>query len=107
MESETIIVSVLEGLETSIKAQKGLTVMEIIRDAGFSELLALCGGACSCATCHIYVDNEFLEKIPAATVIENDLLEGVLERRENSRLSCQIVFNPSLHGLKVSIAPSE
>lgn len=96
-----------EGAESTIEVEDGLTVMEAIRDNGFDELLALCGGCCSCATCHIEVDPAFKDKLPAMSEDEDDLLESSDHRSENSRLSCQIPFEAALDGLKVTIAPED
>lgn len=96
-----------EGVESSIEAQDGLSVMEAIRDNGFDELLALCGGCCSCATCHVHVDPAFAGKLPPIGEDEDDLLESSDHRNENSRLSCQIDFTSDLDGLKVTIAPED
>lgn len=95
------------GEEQSIEADAGLTVMEIIRDNGFDELLALCGGCCSCATCHVYVDDSFAGKLPTISEDESDLLDSSEHRTAQSRLSCQISFNDALDGLKVTIAPED
>ncbi|HZF45848.1 MAG TPA: 2Fe-2S iron-sulfur cluster-binding protein, partial [Sphingomonadaceae bacterium] len=62
------------GEETSVEVGQGLTVMEAIRDNGFDELLALCGGCCSCATCHVHVDPAFKDVLPTMTADEDDLL---------------------------------
>ena len=96
-----------DGEESTIDVEDGLTVMEAIRDNGFDELLALCGGCCSCATCHIHVDAGAMEKLPAMSEDEDDLLESSDHRNENSRLSCQIPFSADLDGLKVTIAPED
>lgn len=95
------------GEESAIDVESGLTVMEAIRDNGFDELLALCGGCCSCATCHIHVDPAFTDKLPAMSEDEDDLLESSDHRAETSRLSCQIPFTDALDGLKVTIAPED
>ncbi|QSB43304.1 ferredoxin [Altererythrobacter sp. FM1] len=95
------------GEESTIEVDDGLTVMEAIRDNGFDELLALCGGCCSCATCHVHVDPAFKDKLPEMSEDEDDLLESSDYRDENSRLSCQIPFNPELDGLKVTIAQED
>ncbi|WP_299323166.1 2Fe-2S iron-sulfur cluster-binding protein [Parasphingopyxis sp.] len=95
------------GEETAVDADNGLTVMEVIRDNGFDELLALCGGCCSCATCHVHVDPEFAAKLPEMDEDENDLLESSDHRNEHSRLSCQIPFEDELDGLKVTIAQED
>ena len=96
-----------EGAETAVEAGSGLSVMEVIRDAGFDELLALCGGCCSCATCHIHVDPTFTDKLAAMSDDENDLLASSDHRDETSRLSCQIPFTDALDGLKVRIAQED
>lgn len=95
------------GEESTIEVEGGLTVMEAIRDNGFDELLALCGGCCSCATCHVHVDPEFKDKLPEMSVDEDDLLDSSDHRDENSRLSCQVPFTADLDGLKVTIAKED
>ena len=102
-----LIVTTRDGTVKDIEGDAGLTVMEVIRDAGIDELLALCGGCCSCATCHVYVDPEFAGAVSAMSEDENDLLESSDHRRDNSRLSCQIPFGPALDGLKVTIAAED
>lgn len=101
-----LIVTDRGGEERSIESAGGISVMEIIRDNGFDELLALCGGCCSCATCHVYVDT-FADRLPAISEDESDLLDSSDHRTERSRLSCQITFDDSLDGLKVTIAPQD
>ncbi len=95
------------GEESTIEAAEGLTVMEAIRDNGFDELLALCGGCCSCATCHVHVDPAFADKLPAMGEDEDDLLDSSDHRGDTSRLSCQIPFTNDLDGLKVTIAEED
>ena len=102
-----LIVTTREGETSEIQVEDGLTVMEAIRDNGFDELLALCGGCCSCATCHVHVDADFTEKLPAMSEDEDDLLESSDHRAPTSRLSCQIPFTADLDGLKVTIAPED
>lgn len=96
-----------EGQETTVEAENGLSVMEVIRDAGFDELLALCGGCCSCATCHVYVDGELADKLAPMGEDENDLLDSSDHRNESSRLSCQLKISDALDGLRVTIAPED
>ena len=96
-----------DGEETTIEGDTGLTVMENIRDNGFDELLALCGGCCSCATCHVHVDSDWLDKLPEMDEDENDLLDSSDHRDDHSRLSCQIPFVEELDGLKVKIAQED
>lgn len=95
------------GEETTIDAPTGRTLMEVIRDNGFDELLALCGGCCSCATCHVHLDTSFMDKVPAMSEDENDLLDSSDHRNEYSRLSCQIPVTDALAGLKVTIAQED
>ena len=102
-----LIVTTRSGETREVEAQPGLTVMEAIRDNGFDELLALCGGCCSCATCHVHVDPEFTAMLPPMSEDENDLLDSSDDRDESSRLSCQIPFTPELDGLKVRIAEED
>lgn len=102
-----LIVTTRDGTEHEVEGQAGLSVMEIIRDAGFDELLALCGGCCSCATCHIHVDAAFADTINPMSEDENDLLDSSDHRDERSRLSCQIPFSDALDGLKVTIAQED
>jgi 2Fe-2S ferredoxin len=102
-----LIVVTREGEEREIMGEAGLSVMEVIRDAGIDELLALCGGCCSCATCHVHVDPAFAGELPKMSEDENDLLESTSDRDATSRLSCQIAFGPALDGLKVKIAAED
>lgn len=102
-----LIVTTRDGTTTEVDAGDGLTVMETIRDNGFDELLALCGGCCSCATCHVHVDPEFSDRLPPMSEDEDDLLESSDHRVPTSRLSCQIPFTHDLDGLRVAIAPED
>jgi len=94
-----------DGTETEVDGKLGLSVMEIIRDAGFDELTALCGGNCACATCHVFVAPEWIGKLTAIGEDEADLLQTSDHRGPSSRLSCQIPFTEQLAGLRVRIAP--
>ncbi len=100
-----LIVTTRDKEESVIDSEGGRSVMEVIRDAGVDELLALCGGCCSCATCHVYVDPAFAGTLPAISEDENDLLDSSDNRSETSRLSCQIAFSAELDGIRVTIAP--
>ena len=95
------------GEEKEIQASAGVSVMEAIRDAGIDEMLALCGGCCSCATCHVHVDPAFVDQIKPMSEDENDLLDSTDHRTETSRLSCKIELTDALDGLKVAIAPED
>ncbi|HWT12335.1 MAG TPA: 2Fe-2S iron-sulfur cluster-binding protein [Allosphingosinicella sp.] len=95
------------GAERTVEGRAGWSVMENIRDNGFDELLALCGGCCSCATCHVHVDPQWLEAVGPPKPDEDDLLDSSHHRAETSRLSCQILFTAELDGLRVRIAPED
>ena len=101
-----LIVQDRQGAVCEIPAEPGLSVMEIVRNNGFDDLLALCGGCCSCATCHVYVDPAFADRLEPMSDEENDLLDSAEDRRATSRLSCQISFSQELDGLVVEI-PAE
>lgn len=96
-----------DGTQRELDAKPGYSVMETIREDGIDELLALCGGCCSCATCHVFVDEAFVDKLPTMNSDEDDLLDSSEHRRANSRLSCQIPVSDALAGLKVTIAPED
>jgi len=102
-----VIIVKRDGSEQQVDADNGVSVMEAIRDNGVDELLALCGGCCSCATCHVYVDPAFADAIPAMTEDENDLLDSSDHRNETSRLSCQLKVTDALEGLRITIAPED
>ncbi len=94
-----------KGEETVLEAQIGQTLMEVMRNNGVDDLQALCGGACSCATCHVWVDPAFTGKLPEMGSQENDMLDCAEGRRENSRLSCQLKMTDMLDGIRVTVAP--
>ena len=96
-----------DGTERLVEGRAGWSVMENIRDNGFDELLALCGGCCSCATCHVHVDAEWIDRVGPPNADEDDLLDTSDHRVATSRLSCQIKFAPELDGLRVQIAPED
>ena len=99
-----LIVTTREGETRALTATPGATIMETIRDAGIDQMQALCGGACSCATCHIYVDPAFNDLLPKISADEDELLNGTTHRNDKSRLSCQIRLTDSLSGLRIMIA---
>lgn len=102
-----LIVVTRSGEEREVMGEAGLSVMEVIRESGFDELLALCGGCCSCATCHVHVDPEFAAKLPKMSMDEDDLLDSAGDRDATSRLSCQLPFTDALDGLRVRIAEED
>jgi len=95
----------LDGKKHELDALEGWRVMEIIRDYGLP-IKAECGGACSCATCHVYVDAGWLDKLSDMREEEEDMLDEAIEVRDNSRLSCQILMSEDLDGLCVTLAPN-
>lgn len=103
----TITVITRDGTEKQVEADTNLTLMEVIRDNGFDELLALCGGCCSCATCHVHIDPEFADKLPPMSEDEDDLLDSSDHRDATSRLSCQCQMTAELDGLRVTIAAED
>jgi ferredoxin, 2Fe-2S len=96
-----------DGMHTTVEAQAGQSAMEAIRAAGVEQLLAICGGVCACATCHVYVDPECLELLPPMGSDEDELLSALAHRCENSRLACQIRLGPAIPDLSVRLAPED
>lgn len=103
----TIVIVDRSGAERAVAAQDGLSLMEVIRDNGFDELLALCGGCCSCATCHVYVEPADAALLSPPGADEDDLLDSSDHRTPRSRLSCQVPVTAALDGLRVTIAPED
>ena len=99
-----IIVKDREGNVQELSADIGLTLMEIIRDAGM-DIEAACGGCCACATCHLYIDEDWLSKLSVKEDDEESMLDQAFNVKDNSRLGCQIEFNDELDGIKVELAP--
>ncbi|HEX4375861.1 MAG TPA: 2Fe-2S iron-sulfur cluster-binding protein [Steroidobacteraceae bacterium] len=95
-----------DGKERELDAPNGASLMEPLRDMD-DGVAAICGGMCSCATCHVYVDEEWVAKIPPPMSDETDMLGDLTTRKTNSRLSCQVMLSDSLSGIKVSVAPEE
>lgn len=93
-----------EGVEHELEGQAGWSVMEIIRE-GNLPIEAACGGCCACATCHVYVEPDWLARLDAPQDDENMMLDEAFQVQDNSRLSCQIRFSDELDGLKVTLAP--
>ncbi len=93
-----------EGRENALEALEGWRLMEIIRDWGLA-IKAECGGACACATCHVYVAPDWVEKLHPPREDELERLDDAFDVRPNSRLACQILFSADLDGLTVVLAP--
>lgn len=100
-----IFVEDREGKTHTLKAEEGLTFMEIIRDAGL-DIEAACGGCCACATCHIYIDKDYLSKLPPTEDDEESMLDQAFFVKSESRLGCQIEYNNGFSGIKVTLAPN-
>lgn len=99
-----IIATDRQGQEHTLEGRDGWSIMEILRDGGL-DIAAECGGACACATCHVYVNDGWLERLPPRSEAETDMLDMALAVEPNSRLSCQLVCNDALDGIKVTVAP--
>jgi len=94
-DTETSDTQTYEGVD-------GWSLMEVLRDYGLP-IKAECGGACCCATCHVYVSDEWLDKLPEIGPDEEDMLDVAPNVTDNSRLSCQIILDESLDGMNVEI----
>lgn len=101
----TLNVTNSNGSEHTVEALAGWQVMEILRDHGFP-IKAECGGACCCATCHVYIAPEWLDRVPPMGEEEEVMLDSAMQVQDSSRLSCQIVMSEALDGLHVLIAPN-
>lgn len=95
-----------DGKEHDVESKSGLKVMETLRELDYG-IAAICGGMCSCATCHIYIDPAWASKLPAAMSDERELLAELSHHKEHSRLSCQVEMTDALAGMRVTIAPDE
>jgi ferredoxin, 2Fe-2S len=104
MNTYPLIVTDQSGLEHTLEGIEGWRVMEIIRDCGLP-IKAECGGACACATCHVYVAPEWLNKLEPMTDEEQQRLDDAMMVQETSRLSCQILMDEPRSGLRVTLAP--
>jgi 2Fe-2S ferredoxin len=99
----TVVFIEPSGARREIRAPDGITLMEVARQHGIEGIVAQCGGACACATCHVYVDPGWLDKLEPREDMEEGMLESAWQPRANSRLSCQIHIAPALDGLKVTV----
>jgi 2Fe-2S ferredoxin len=102
-----LFVTTAKGETHELEAETGITAMMAIRDAGLEGLLALCGGVCSCATCHVHVDPLCASMLDAMSADEDELLDGSLRRNAQSRLSCQILITEARNGLRLTIADED
>lgn len=102
-----IIFTGSDGATVEVDAKSGYSLMEVAVDNGIAGMVAECGGACACATCHTHIDDAWLNKLPAMSDMEDAMLDSAMDRRPNSRLGCQIEVTDSLDGLKVTVADNE
>ena len=96
-----------DGHEHAVEATVGISLMEIAKEHGIAGIVAQCGGACACATCHVYVDADWVRRLPPPEDMEIGMLENALKPRANSRLSCQIAMSAALDGLKVTVPEAQ
>lgn len=96
-----------DGTRNELEVSVGHTLMEAAVNNGVNGIVAECGGACACATCHAYVAEAWLDKLPAIEEMEDTMLDAVLDRRANSRLACQIEMTTALDGLEIQAADNE
>jgi 2Fe-2S ferredoxin len=92
------------GVRHAVDAEMGSTLMENAVKNSISGIDAECGGACACATCHIYVDDDWLDKVEAISSMEQDTLDFAYDVRRNSRLACQVMVTDRLDGILVTVA---
>jgi len=95
------------GERNELEVSIGDSLMEVAIDNNIPGIVAECGGACACATCHSYVAEAWLDKLPAISDMEDGMLDAVLDRRDNSRLACQIEITAALDGIEVHAADNE
>ena len=105
MNNVTIHVTDYDGKRHTLEGLEGWRAMEVIRDYGLP-IKAECGGACACATCHVYVAPEWFKKLIPANSEETMMLDDAMAVENNSRLSCQILLSPELEGLELTLAPN-
>ncbi|MEM1264218.1 MAG: 2Fe-2S iron-sulfur cluster-binding protein [Pseudomonadota bacterium] len=96
-----------DGSRTEAEVKSGYSVMEGAVDNGVDGIVAECGGACACATCHGYIDEAWLDKLPPMDDMEDSMLDVAYERKDNSRLTCQIEVSDALDGLVVHVGENE
>ena len=96
-----------DGTETVVDAKEGMSVMQTAVNNGVDGIVAECGGACSCATCHVHVEEKWFDKLPEAQNMEKEMLDFVMSPQPTSRLSCQIKVTAELDGLVVHTPESQ
>ena len=99
----TVVFLQPDGVRRAVEAPLGLSLMEVARQNQIAGVVALCGGACACATCHVYVEPPWPQRLPPPEDMELGMLESAWEPRPNSRLSCQVDITAGLEGLVVAV----
>ena len=96
-----------DGTRTDVEVDNGYSVMEGAINNQIDGIVAECGGACACATCHGYIDESWMDKLPPMDDMEDSMLDAAFERKSNSRLTCQIEVSDALDGLVVHVAEND
>ncbi len=99
-----LIITDRSGQKSTINFDSNFTLMETLRDNGY-DIEASCGGGCACATCHVYINEKWLDKLNTMDDDEESMLDQAFDVKQNSRLSCQITLSEDLDGLELEIAP--
>jgi 2Fe-2S ferredoxin len=97
----------IDGRRREVVASSGATLMEAAVDNDVAGIVAECGGACACATCHAYVADDWLARLPPVSDMEDAMLDSARDRRPNSRLTCQIELTDALDGIEIQVASNE
>lgn len=103
----TLEITDLAGNVSTLDAASGETLMEALRDNGYDDILAICGGVCSCSSCHCYIEGEWADKMKKPSEDELQLVSGTEHYKPNSRLSCQVTLSDDMDGMKVTIAQQD
>jgi len=102
-----VIFKTADGAEHRIESELGESLMRLAVENNIDAINAECGGACSCATCHCYIDEKWIDRLPPVEDLEESMLECVFERKENSRLSCQISLTEEIDGIIIHVPASQ
>ena len=100
----TLKITKQSGEKSTLEATSGETLMEALRDNGYDEIEAICGGVCSCSTCHVYIEGDWAKKLGERSEDEFQLVSSTEQFKDNSRLSCQITLTDEMDGLELTIA---
>jgi len=102
-----VIYVTTDGTRHAVEVENGYSVMEGAINNNIDGIVAECGGACACATCHAYIDEAWLDKMPEMDDMEDSMLDAAYERKDNSRLTCQLEMNDAWDGLVVHVGENE